>query len=101
MARDAILSRADTDRRQSAEHWMRGAGEVVANACYSSGDRRAYCEVMFDRYFYDGDRYCVTGYTANRSGGAVRHVKIGDPEGPGYECGKLSEDGDPLPLQSG
>jgi hypothetical protein len=67
------------------------AREVSSNRCFAHDNGRVYCAVAFERYLGDPDRYCLTGYTASYAGA--------DVAGPldGFQCGKLSQDGEPLP----
>ena len=95
-ARREIAEYAAKDR-QNYRKYARGSRDgFVSHDCFASDHGRVYCAVAFQGFFYDEDKYCVTGYTATRAGTDVRHVKVGTPDGPGFECGKLSEDGDPF-----
>lgn len=86
-ARDAIASYA-RDTADQYPKFTRGAGVVVANHdCFASEHGRVYCEVSFESFPDASDRYCATGFTARADGSDVRHVRVGDPKGPGWECG--------------
>ena len=101
------LPRHDADRARAAiaqqaaaaDHgvYSRAAQHVWAShECFAHSGGRIYCQVSYEDFVGDRDRYCTTGYTALPDGSKVRHVPVGDPAGPGFICGALSKDGDPF-----
>lgn len=96
VARSAIVNFArDEARRYPA--YTTGARVVLASHdCYASTGNRIYCQVAFEGYAQRADRWCSTGYTATADGHDVRRVRVGDPTGPGWECGSFAADGDPF-----
>lgn len=80
--------------------FTRGAKLIRANRdCYASDHARIYCQVSFELFELSaqpGDRWCTTGFTATAAGADARHLRIGDPAGPGWECGTYAANGDPF-----